>query len=86
MSKLTDDEGRVGKGEVEQSRASHPFCFCCVMLKVTIMMLVIMLLLMLIMILLLMLIMVLILTMIIMLLVILSKTNQFGQMIILQKV
>ena len=80
MSKLTDDEGRVGKGEVEQSRASHPFCFCCVMLKVTIMMLVIMLLLMLIMILLL------ILTMIIMLLVILSKTNQFGQMIILQKV
>ena len=80
MSKLTDDEGGVGKGEVEQSGASHPFCFCCVMLKVTIMMLVIMLLLMLIMILLL------ILTMIIMLLVILSKTNQFGQMIILQKV
>ena len=38
--RLTDDESRVGKGEVEEGRASHPFGFRCVVLKVTIPMLI----------------------------------------------
>ena len=34
---LTDYERRVGKGEVEERRVSHPFCVGCVMLKIFIM-------------------------------------------------